>query len=90
MLIRECVKNRFPLCLNKVEWFTRVHTLHSVKNTMWLVIFARDLFAFFVSQDPFANGKTAKHLLSMCKVNNPCFNSSYLELSSRKHKRVGK
>ena len=34
-----------------------------------MVIFARDLFAFFVIQEPFAKVKTAKMFLSTCKMN---------------------
>ena len=32
------------------------------------------IFVFFVSQEPFAKIKATKILLSMCEVNEPCFN----------------
>ena len=49
--------------------------------TLWLVIFARDLF--ISSQEPFAKMKTAKFLLSTCEASEPRFNPAYFKLSSR-------
>ena len=38
------------------------------------------IFAFFVSQEPFAKIKTVKFLLSTCKASEPCFNPAYFKL----------
>ena len=41
------------------------------------------IFVFFASQKPFTKNETAKFLLAMCKVSEPCFNLAYFQLASR-------
>ena len=46
------------------------------------------IFVSFASPEPFMKIKTAKLLLSMSKVNEPCFNLSYLDWFSHQQKNV--
>ena len=43
----------------------------------------RFIFAFFMSEEPFAKIKTVKFSLFMCKASEPHFSLAYFKLSSR-------
>ena len=78
-----------PLAHAQFATFNSVQRLSPKKGasdknsrTVWLVIFARDLFSRLSRVEPFAKIKTAKFLLSTCKASEPRFNLATLNYPS--------
>ena len=73
-----------PVGSKNIEMCTRHKICTFSIGTIWLVIFARDLFSRFRKSRAIHKIKTAKILSSMCKANKPSFNlrPTWIYLSS--------